>query len=112
MSNQYQPRYQANNNNVDRAIIEETNSTVKTMVNDFKEINEILKTQQQYAQEQQVGLDTSEANVQNANDALDTAVDELGEARSLRRACCGCCGIPPCCKPCLGDSCCQYCTIM
>jgi len=110
MANQYQPRYQANS--VDTAIVEETNASVKSMVNDFKEINEILKTQQQYAQDQQVGLDQAATNLENTNDSLDVAVNELGEARALRRACCGCCGMPPCCKPCLGDSCCQYCTIM
>jgi hypothetical protein len=66
-------------------IVNETNAAVTGMVNDFREINEILQMQQQHAQSQQAGLDQTETNLQAANDSLDAGVQELGEARNLRR---------------------------
>lgn len=49
----------------------------------------MLLEQQRLAQDQQVGLDATEANLQSAGDSLDTGVEELTQARNLRRGCCG-----------------------
>jgi len=96
---------------VDYAIVQETNNSLTSMVSDFRDINDMLLEQQRLAQDQQVGLDATESNLQDAGDSLDTGVEELTQARNLRRGCCGCCGVPPCCKSCLGDTCCAKCTI-
>jgi hypothetical protein len=49
----------------------------------------MLLEQQRLAQDQQVGLDATESNLQAAGDSLDTGVEELTQARNLRRGCCG-----------------------
>jgi hypothetical protein len=49
----------------------------------------MLLEQQRLAQDQQVGLDATESNLQSAGDSLDTGVEELTQARNLRRGCCG-----------------------
>lgn len=49
----------------------------------------MLREQQRLAQDQQVGLDSTETNLVGTNDSLDTGVEELTQARNLRRGCCG-----------------------
>jgi len=82
---------------VDADIINETNQALAGMVEDFKDINSMIHQANDMANAQQSGLDQAETNVAAVNDNVDDAIEELEEARALRRQCCGCCGCPPCC---------------
>jgi methyl-accepting chemotaxis protein len=82
---------------VDADIINETNIALASMVDDFKDINAMIHQAHDMALEQQTGLDDVETNLSSVNSNVDEAIEELEEARALRRQCCGCCGCPPCC---------------
>jgi len=82
---------------VDADIINETNTALAGMVDEFRDISSMIHQASDMANAQQAGLDQVETNVAAVNDNVDDAIEELEEARALRRQCCGCCGCPPCC---------------
>lgn len=58
----------------------------------------MMQDANQMVNAQQAGLDSTEANLDTAQDNLSAGISELEEARDLRRKCCGCCGKPCCCS--------------
>jgi len=99
--------------NVDDDIVDETNQAIGNMVDDMKQINQMMGQAKTLAEAAQPQLDQAEENLGAAQQNLDAGTSELEEARALRRGCCGCCGVPGCFKPCAcgenNDQC--WCTI-
>jgi hypothetical protein len=61
------------------------NSGVSKAASDLREVNEILKMQQEHAQSQQPNLNSAEVNVTTANGSIVSGVKELEAAKKYRR---------------------------
>jgi methyl-accepting chemotaxis protein len=66
-------------------LVNETNAALGQMTSDMREVNDILRMQNEHAQNQQAGLNKVEDNLQKAGDELDAGVQEMESARNLRR---------------------------